>query len=137
MPGGHGGDVNRCCGDRADDQDETERDRDERDVGACGADRVAYHANGRGDIEPAEYRVERPPDLQVERCVEDLDESKQAEQDSGDGGHDPSRPGRQQQRDSDQGQQFHRDAGKGGGGELEDTVGCDENRPHEHGREPR
>ena len=134
MPGGHGGDVNRCRGDCADEQDETEAERGERDVRARGADRVSYDANGRGDLEPAEHRVERPPDLQVERHVEDLDQSKQAEQDSSDRGHDPSRPGRQQHRDSHQGQPFHGDAGKGGGGELEDTVGRDENTPHQQDR---
>jgi hypothetical protein len=48
MPGGHGGDVNRCRGDCADEQDETEAERGERDVRARGADRVSYDANGRG-----------------------------------------------------------------------------------------
>src|SRR5438309_2220025 len=134
MPGGHGGDVNRCGGDRADEQDETEPERGERDVCARGADRVAYHANSRADVDPAEHRVERPPDLLVERHVEDLDENEQAEQDSSDGGHDPSRPGRQHHRDSDQDQPLHRYAGKGGRGELEETVGRDENTPHEHDR---
>src|SRR6516164_4317832 len=74
MPGGHGGDVNRCRGDCADEQDDTEPERGERDVRARGADRVAYHANSRADVGPAEHRVERPPDLRVEHYVEDLDE---------------------------------------------------------------
>ncbi len=74
------------------------------------------------------------PISSVERHVEDLDESKQAEQDSSDRGHDPSRPGRQHQRDGNQDQPLHGDAGKGGRGELEETVGRDENTPHQHDR---
>src|SRR5262252_10911412 len=134
MPGGHGGYVNRCCGDGADEQDETEQQRGERDVSERVADRVAYHANSRADIDPAVHRVERPPDLLVERYVEDLYESEQGEQDSSDGGHDPPRPGRQHQRDGNQDQPLHGDTGEGGGGELKDTVGRDENTPHEQNR---
>ena len=134
VPGGHGGDVNRCRGDGADEQDETEPDRDEHDVGERGADGVAYHAHGRADADPVVHRVERPVELLVERHVEDLVEGEQAEQEPGDRGHDPSRPGRQHQRDSHQDQRFHRDADKSAEAELPDTVGRHEIEPHEHER---
>src|SRR5215472_14663306 len=127
MPRGHGGDVNRCRGDCAGDQDETQPEPSKREVSERGADRVTYYANSRADVAPVEHRVERPPDRLVERHVEDLEESEQGEQDSSDGGHDPSRPGRQHQSDSDQDQPLQRNADKGGGGELIETVWREEN----------
>jgi hypothetical protein len=44
MLDGHRGDVNRCRGYGADEQDETQPEQDERNVCAFGADRVADHA---------------------------------------------------------------------------------------------
>src|SRR5262245_35215864 len=102
MTGGHGGNVNRCCGDCGDEEDETERERDKRDVCGRGTDSVAYYAHSGPDAAPVVHRVERPVEFLVERYVEDLGESEQAEEDSGDSGHDPSWPGRQHQRDSNQ-----------------------------------
>ena len=79
MAGGHGSDVNRCRGDHADQQDETETERGERDVCARGADRVADHAQSQADAAPVEHRVERPVGEFVEGYVEDLGESEHAE----------------------------------------------------------
>jgi hypothetical protein len=124
----------RCCGDCADEQDETEPEQDERNVCPLGADRVADHAQSRADAAPVEHRVERSIDVFVERHVEDLGESEHAEQDSSDGGHDPSRPDRQHQRDSHQDQQFHGDADKGGGADLPGAIGREQVTPHERDR---
>ena len=67
------GEVNLVAVIAPTEQDDAEPNRGERDVCTRGAERVV-HANSRRDVEPAEHRVERPPDLQVERCVEDRPE---------------------------------------------------------------
>src|SRR6185437_11333865 len=92
VPGGHGGDVDRGCGDGDDELSDTDPDQDENDVGERGADGVADHAGGRPDAAPVVQRVERPVELLPHRYVEDLVEGEHAEQEPGDRGHDPSRP---------------------------------------------
>src|SRR5262249_16234803 len=72
---------------------------------------------------PVKHRVERPPDLLVEPYVEQLEEGDQDEQDSGDGGRDASRPGREHQRYSYQDQPLSGDAGKGGWGDQPPPLG--------------
>ncbi len=134
MPRGQSGDVNRCCDDCADEQDEAEPERGERNVCARGADRVTCDAHSRADFAPVVHRVERPADELVEGYVEDLGETEHAEQDSSDRGHDPPRPGGQHQRNSNQDQPLQGDADKGGGGELPGTVGREEVTPHEPDR---
>ncbi len=78
--------------------------------------------------------VERAVGELEEGYVEDLGESEHAEQDSDDGGHDPSRPDWQHQPDGNQDQQLHGDADKGGRAELPGTVWYEEVSPHENDR---
>src|SRR5690349_17327620 len=136
VPGGHGGDVDRGCGDGDDEQSDTDPDHDENDVGERGADGVADHAGGRPDAAPVVQRVERPVELLPHRYVEDLVEGEHAEQEPGDRGHDPSRPQRQHQRDSHQDQRFHRDADESAEAEPPGTVGRHEIEPQEPERKP-